>query len=192
MSNKGTLFILSGPSGVGKGTLKEMLLQEFAGHIAFSVSATTRAPRLGETYGREYFFITREEFERRILDSDFLEHAEYAGNLYGTPKSWVYSLLNTGKDVILEIEVQGAQQVMQNEKSCVSVFILPPSIEKLETRLRNRGTEDEATVQKRLNAAKAEIERAPLYDYRIVNDQLEAAYRELKNIYLQHAGFMKA
>ena len=147
---------------------------------------------LGETDGREYFFITREEFERRILDSDFLEHAEYAGNLYGTPKSWVYSLLNTGKDVILEIEVQGAQQVMQNEKSCVSVFILPPSIEKLETRLRNRGTEDEATVQKRLNAAKAEIERAPLYDYRIVNDQLEAAYRELKNIYLQHAGFMKA
>ena len=188
---KGTLYIFSGPSGVGKGTLKEKLLSEFAGHLVFSVSATTRKPREGEKDGREYFFVKRQDFTDLIEKGGFLEHAEYAGNLYGTPRRFVEKLLSEGKDVILEIEVNGAMQVMRAMPESVSVFILPPSAEALAARLRGRGTEDEETVRRRLLKSREEIERAGMYDYRIVNGDLETAYRELREVYLKHAGFMR-
>lgn len=188
---KGTLFILSGPSGVGKGTLKARLLDEFSGRLAFSVSATTRPPREGEADGREYFFIGREAFLRRIREGGFLEYAEYAGNLYGTPRPFVERLLAGGKDVILEIEVRGAMQVMRVMPDTVSVFVLPPSETTLARRLRGRGTEDEEAVARRLAESRAEMESAEKYDYRIVNDDRDAAYQELRSIYLKHAGFAR-
>ena len=186
---KGRLFILSGPSGVGKGTLKNRLLCEFPETTAFSVSATTRTPRAGEISGKDYFFMSREAFEAQKAENGFLENAEYAGNLYGTPRAWVEQVLRSGKDVILEIEVQGAMQVMQNAAGCISVFILPPSMEELERRLRARGTEDELKIAKRLAAAEREIALSDQYDYRIVNGELDEAYSRLRGIYLKHAGF---
>lgn len=183
-SARGVLFVYSGPSGVGKGTLKEKLFAEFGEAVAFSVSATTRAPRPEEREGRDYFFISRQEFEARIAKEDFLEYAEFAGNLYGTPRSWVESLLARGVNVVLEIEVQGAMQVKRRMPECVSVFVLPPSFEELERRLRGRGTETEEKIRARLETARRELTLAPSYDYRIVNDDLNAAYAQLRDIYL--------
>lgn len=185
---KGVLFVFSGPSGVGKGTLNAKLFAEFGDQIAFSVSATTRAPREGEIDGKHYFFISRQDFENRIANNDFLEHAEFAGNCYGTPVSYVNSLLEQGKNVILEIDVQGAMQVRERMPESVSVFILPPSFEELENRLRGRGTETEEKIQMRLGAARREMEYAPKYNYQIVNGgDLEAAYQELRAIYLKES-----
>ena len=184
--SRGVLFVLSGPSGVGKGTLNAKLFAEFGEQIAFSVSATTRAPREGEVDGTHYFFISRQEFENRISNNDFLEHAEFAGNCYGTPVSYVNSLLEQGKNVILEIDVQGAMQVRSRMPESVSIFILPPSFEELENRLRGRGTETEEKIQMRLGAARREMEYAPKYDYQIVNGgDLEAAYQQLRSVYLK-------
>ena len=146
---RGVLFVFSGPSGVGKGTLKAKLFEEFADQIAYSVSATTRGPREGEVDGKDYFFISRQEFERRVKNNEFLEHAEFAGNCYGTPRAYVEKLLDSGMNVVLEIDVQGALQVMKSMPECVSVFILPPSFEELEHRLRGRGTETEEKVRER-------------------------------------------
>ena len=183
---KGTLFVFSGPSGVGKGTLNAMLFAEFGDQIAFSVSATTRAPREGEIDGKHYFFISRQEFENRIANNDFLEYAQFAGNCYGTPKSYVLSLLEQGKNVLLEIEVQGAMQVMERMPECVSIFVLPPSFEELERRLRGRGTESEEKVRARLETARGEIAYAPRYQYQIVNgEDVDAAYQQLRGIYLK-------
>ena len=183
---KGTLFVFSGPSGVGKGTLNAKLIAEFGDQIAFSVSATTRAPREGEIDGKHYFFISRQEFENRIANNDFLEYAQFAGNCYGTPKSYVLSLLEQGKNVLLEIEVQGAMQVMERMPECVSIFVLPPSFEELERRLRGRGTESEEKVRARLETARGEIAYAPRYQYRIVNgEDVDAAYQQLRGIYLK-------
>ena len=183
---KGTLFVFSGPSGVGKGTLNAKLFEEFGEQIAFSVSATTRAPREGEIDGTHYFFISKQEFENRVANNEFLEHAEYAGNCYGTPKSYVANLLDQGKNVLLEIEVQGAMQVKERMPECVSVFILPPSFEELERRLRGRGTETEEKILARLETARKELEYAPAYTYRIINGgDLEAAYQELRAVYLK-------
>ena len=183
---KGTLFVFSGPSGVGKGTLNAKLFAEFGDQIAFSVSATTRAPREGEIDGKHYFFISRQEFENRIANNDFLEYAQFAGNCYGTPKSYVLSLLEQGKNVLLEIEVQGAMQVMERMPECVSIFVLPPSFEELERRLRGRGTESEEKVRARLETARGEIAYAPRYQYQIVNgEDVDAAYQQLRGIYLK-------
>ena len=183
---KGTLFVFSGPSGVGKGTLNAKLFAEFGDQIAFSVSATTRAPREGEIDGKHYFFISRQEFENRIANNDFLEYAQFAGNCYGTPKSYVLSLLEQGKNVLLEIEVQGAMQVMERMPECVSIFVLPPSFEELERRLRGRGTESEEKVCARLETARGEIAYAPRYQYQIVNgEDVDAAYQQLRSIYLK-------
>ena len=183
---KGTLFVFSGPSGVGKGTLNAKLFAEFGDQIAFSVSATTRAPREGEIDGKHYFFISRQEFENRIANNDFLEYAQFAGNCYGTPKSYVLSLLEQGKNVLLEIEVQGAMQVMERMPECVSIFVLPPSFEELERRLRGRGTESEEKVRARLETARGEIAYAPRYQYRIINgEDVDAAYQQLRGIYLK-------
>lgn len=184
---RGVLFVFSGPSGVGKGTLKAKLFEEFADRIAYSVSATTRGPREGEVDGKDYFFISRQEFERRVKNNEFLEHAEFAGNCYGTPRAYVEKLLDSGMNVVLEIDVQGALQVMKSMPECVSVFILPPSFEELEHRLRGRGTETEEKVRERLETAKRELPYAPQYDYQIVNGgDIEAAYQSLREVFLEH------
>lgn len=186
---KGVLFVFSGPSGVGKGTLKAKLFEEFADQIAYSVSATTRGPREGEVDGKDYFFISRQEFERRVKNNEFLEHAEFAGNCYGTPRAYVEKLLDSGMNVVLEIDVQGALQVMKSMPECVSVFILPPSFEELEHRLRGRGTETEEKVRERLETAKRELPYAPQYDYQIVNGgDIEAAYQSLREVFLKSTG----
>ncbi len=181
---RGVLFVFSGPAGVGKGTLKARLFEEFGERVAYSVSATTRAPRPGERDGVDYFFITREEFERRLSRGAFLEHACYAGNLYGTPRSNVQSLLSKGVNVLLEIEVQGAMQVKRSMPDCVSVFILPPDAKELERRLRARGTETEEKIRERLDASRRELACADAYDYRIVNDDIDTAYAALKDVFL--------
>lgn len=186
---RGVLFVFSGPSGVGKGTLKAKLFEEFADRIAYSVSATTRGPREGEVDGKDYFFISRQEFERRVKNNEFLEHAEFAGNCYGTPRAYVEKLLDSGMNVVLEIDVQGALQVMKSMPECVSVFILPPSFEELEHRLRRRGTETEEKVRERLETAKRELPYAPQYDYQIVNGgDIEAAYQSLRDVFLKSTG----
>ena len=186
---RGVLFVFSGPSGVGKGTLKAKLFEEFADRIAYSVSATTRGPREGEVDGKDYFFISRQEFERRVKNNEFLEHAEFAGNCYGTPRAYVEKLLDSGMNVVLEIDVQGALQVMKSMPECVSVFILPPSFEELEHRLRGRGTETEEKVRERLETAKRELPHAPQYDYQIVNGgDIEAAYQSLRDVFLKSTG----
>ena len=186
---RGVLFVFSGPSGVGKGTLKTKLFEEFADRIAYSVSATTRGPREGEVDGKDYFFISRQEFERRVKNNEFLEHAEFAGNCYGTPRAYVEKLLDSGMNVVLEIDVQGALQVMKSMPECVSVFILPPSFEELEHRLRGRGTETEEKVRERLETAKRELPYAPQYDYQIVNGgDIEAAYQSLRDVFLKSTG----
>jgi len=181
---KGVLFVISGPSGVGKGTINQRLFDEFDGKVAFSVSATTRGPREGEIDGKHYFFISRQDFESRIANNEFLEHAEFAGNCYGTPRSYVLRLLEQGVSVILEIDLQGAIQVKERMPESVSIFILPPSFEELESRLRGRGTETPEKIEKRLAAAKHEMEMAHIYDYRIVNDDLDEAYAQLRGIFL--------
>ena len=183
VQKKGVLFVISGPSGVGKGTINQKLFSEFS-DVAFSVSATTRQPREGEVDGKHYFFISRQEFENRIANNEFLEHAEFAGNCYGTPRSYVLKLLEEGVSVILEIDLQGALQVKERMPESVSVFILPPSFEELESRLRGRGTETPEKIEKRLAAARHEMDMAHIYDYQIVNDDLEAAYQQLRSIYL--------
>ena len=186
---RGVLFVFSGPSGVGKGTLKAKLFEEFADRIAYSVSATTRGPREVEVDGKDYFFISRQEFERRVKNNEFLEHAEFAGNCYGTPRAYVEKLLDSGMNVVLEIDVQGALQVMKSMPECVSVFILPPSFEELEHRLRGRGTETEEKVRERLETAKRELPYAPQYDYQIVNGgDIEAAYQSLREVFLKSTG----
>lgn len=187
-SKRGVLFVISGPSGVGKGTINKMLFDEFDTQVAFSVSATTREPRDGEIDGKHYFFISRQEFENRIANNEFLEHAQYAGNCYGTPRSYVLKLLEEGVSVILEIDLQGALQVKERMPEAVCIFILPPSFEELESRLRGRGTETPERIEKRLAAAKHEMDMAHVYDYRIVNDNLEDAYSQLRGIFMSETG----
>ncbi|SMO60973.1 guanylate kinase [Balnearium lithotrophicum] len=183
MSNelKGLLVVISAPSGTGKTTLTHMLLKEFP-NMEFSVSYTTRPPRPGEVNGKDYYFVDRETFERMVEEGDFLEWAEVYGNLYGTSKSQVLKALNEGKDIILDIDTQGALQVKKNFPEAVLIFVLPPSLSELERRLRRRGTDDEETIERRLKVAREEIKRAPLYDYIVVNDVLEVAFENLKSI----------
>ncbi len=178
---KGLLIVISAPSGTGKTTLCHMLLKEFP-NIKFSVSFTTRKPRPGEVNGKDYWFVTREEFLQKVKEGDFLEWAEVYGNLYGTSKSQVLKALNEGKDILLDIDTQGALQVKENFSDAVLIFILPPSLKELERRLRKRGTDPEEVIEKRLKVAREEIKRAKFYDYIVVNDILEVAYSKLKSI----------
>lgn len=180
-AKRGKLIVYSGCSGVGKGTIMEHILKAFP-ELKFSVSATTRAPRPGETHGVEYFFVTREEFNEMIENDGFLEYAEFCGNHYGTPKKAVEERLAQGIDVILEIEVQGGVSVINNFPECVSIFILPPSIEELERRLRKRGTEDDETIEERLAQAEREIKCAPIYKYQVINGALDLAVEEVISI----------
>ncbi|MDD6644865.1 MAG: guanylate kinase [Oscillospiraceae bacterium] len=181
MSKKGLLVVYSGFSGVGKGTImKEMLKREET--FRLSVSATTRAPRPGEVDGREYYFITKEKFLKMIDNDEFLEYAQYADNYYGTPKKAVEDMLNEGYNVFLEIEVQGGLQIMEKCPDCLSIFIVPPSLEVLEQRLRGRGTETEEVIEKRMKAALDEQKYTSRYDFVVKNDIVEDAVNDVINI----------
>lgn len=178
--SKGTLFIVSGPSGCGKGTvLAEILKQD---NVYYSVSATTRASRPGEVNGVNYHFLSKDEFEKLIENGGMLEYANYCGNYYGTPKKPVEDMLAEGKNVILEIEVQGALKVMEKCPEAVSVFILPPSLKELRRRLHKRGTETEEVIEKRIGEAAGEIRKAVNYDYVMINGELEIAVSDLLSI----------
>ena len=175
------LFVISGSSGVGKGTvLKGFLAQN--PEFMLSISCTTRAPREGEVDGVNYFFLTKEEFQQCIDNNKFLEWAEFAGNRYGTKKKFINKCLEEGKNVILEIDTKGALQVKKQMPEAILIFICPPSLEALENRLRGRHTEDEATIQKRMQEVKQELDRAQSFDYKIVNDDLQRAISELEKI----------
>lgn len=177
MNKKGILFVITGPSGVGKGTvLAEVRKQK---NVYFSISATTRQPREGEQDGVHYFFLTREQFEQKIGENGFLEHAEFSGNCYGTPAAPVDAHLEQGKDVILEIEVQGAMQVHEIRPDAVRIFLAPPSYAELENRLTGRGTETEEAVRMRLETAKHELTLALQFDYVVVNHTVEQAVADV-------------
>ncbi len=181
MKNKGVLYILSGPSGVGKGTICRNILAN-RDDISVSVSETTRSPRDEDVEGVTYFFKTKPEFEGMIERDEFLEWAVYNGNYYGTPAAAVDEKLNRGEDVILEIEVQGALKVMEKRKDAVSIFIAPPDENALYDRLKNRGSETEEQIGKRVNAAAFELEQKDKYDYIIINDVLENAVADIEKL----------
>ena len=178
---RGLLLVFSGPSGCGKGTVVSRILAQREDTV-LSVSVTTRAPRPGETDGVEYYFRTREQVEEMIRNNELLEYAEYSGNYYGTPRAAVEKLLAAGKNVILEIEVQGALKVMAREPDHVSVFLAIPSMDELERRLRNRGTETEERIRRRLAAAQYELQHADRYQYLVLNDEVSSAVQRLNSI----------
>jgi guanylate kinase len=171
---KGKLIVLTGPSGVGKGTLLRSLLQRHP-ELCVSVSATTRAPRAGELDGKEYYFTSRNTFEQMVADGELLEWAEFAGNLYGTPLAPVQDQISDGKWVILEIELEGARQVRQHFPDALRIFILPPSLDELEHRIRSRGQDPEEAIARRLQRAREEIDAASEFDVQIINDDFEQA-----------------
>lgn len=178
---KGMLIVLSGPSGSGKGTIIKSLLSR-RDDMVLSISMTTRLPRPGEMDGVHYYFRTREEFEQVIADDGFLEYAEYNGNYYGTPEAPIRRWLNEGKNVILEIEVQGAEKVMDHRSDLVSLFITIPSMAELERRLRDRGTETEDKIRGRLDTARYELGRSFRYQYVVLNDEVELAVERINTI----------
>lgn len=180
-NKKGLLIIFSGPSGSGKGTIMKSLLARREDTV-LSVSMTTRAPRPGEIDGYHYHFVTREEFEKTIAEDGFLEYAEYNGNYYGTPEAPIRRLLNEGKNIMLEIEVQGAEKVMDHRSDVVSIFITIPSFEELERRLRGRGTETEEVIRGRMKTSQYELSRAFRYQYIVLNDEVEKAVDRIETI----------
>lgn len=177
----GMLIVLSGPSGSGKGTIIKSLLSQRKDTV-LSISVTTRQPRPGEEDGVHYFFRTREEFEDMIAENSLLEYAEYNGNYYGTPEDAIKKWLQEGKNVLLEIEVQGAEQVMNHRSDLVSIFITIPSMAELERRLRDRGTETEEKIRGRMEVAKRELTRAFRYDYVVLNDEVDLAVQRINTI----------
>lgn len=182
MSNRGILIVLSGPSGVGKGTVREALLKNYDNEFEFSISMTTRDKRKGEVEGKDYFYRSKEEFQKLIEEDGFLEYAEYVGNFYGTPKKYVEETLERGRDVFLEIEVQGARQVQKQMPEGVFIFLTPPNLKELEARILNRGTETAETVQRRLKKAVDEMRQVRYYNYMVENDKVDNASRKVKNI----------
>ncbi len=186
-TKKGTLFVISGPSGVGKGTLVSMLIKKHT-ELKLSVSATTRKPRQGEVYGEHYFFLERADFKKRIEAGEFLEWAEFSGNLYGTNKKFVEKMLDDGQDIILEIDVQGAVQVKNKLEEAVLIFIEPPSLEELQERLFKRSTESDEEIQRRLSAVKKELKQKHIFNYILINDNLDKAFQDLEKIILKEIG----
>ena len=179
--SKSMLIVISGPSGVGKGTIYHRLLDSDPS-LTFSVSVTTREPRHDELDGVDYFFITDAEYEKLLAQDAFLEHADVHGNRYGTLQSQVDEKMREGRSVVLDIDPQGARQVMEKRPDCVSIFLLPPSVDKLRERLYNRNTETPEVIERRVNNARAEIAQMHMYQYAVVNDDLELAYDQVSAI----------
>ena len=182
MNNKGLLFVFSGPSGVGKGTIMKEFTRRFPEENFISISATTRKPRPGEENEVHYYFMSEAEFTELAENGGMLEYANFSGNYYGTPKGPVYDTLEEGKNVFLEIEVQGAAKVKKICPEAIFIFVMPPDMDELTRRLVDRNTEDEKTIELRLSNAKREIEQAKNYDYIIVNNTIEEAVNELTAI----------
>lgn len=183
-AKRGTLVVLSGPSGTGKGTVCGVVRNHLGDAVRYSISATTRKPRTGEEHGREYFFFSKEEFEALRDQNGFLEWAQVYDNYYGTPRAFVEEVLASGKDCILEIDPQGALQVRKATDEAVLVFIAPPSLEELRNRLTGRGTESAQEVEKRLSCAESELAYRDKYDYIIINDDVETAAAKMEAILL--------
>lgn len=183
--NKGNLFVITGPSGTGKGTVLKKVFDQ-VDNLFYSVSATTRNPRPGEQHGREYFFVSKEEFEAMIKNCELLEHAKYSENYYGTPLKPIIEKTTNGADVILEIELQGAIQVKKTCPHAIFIFIAPPSMDELERRLRTRGTEDEKHILMRLEKAKEECAAASQFDHIVLNDNLDTAVNELSQLIISY------
>lgn len=181
MNKKGILIVISGPSGAGKGTICKALLEK-NNDLFLSVSATTREPRKGEVHGVNYYFMNKEDFKKKVEENDFLEWAEVYGNYYGTPKSNVNEMLNAGKNVILEIDIQGALKVKENCEDGVFIFILPPSMEELKNRIINRGSETPESLMRRFTSAYQEINYISKYNYGVINDTVEKAVEKIENI----------
>lgn len=179
--SKGILIVLSGFSGAGKGTLVKELMKTYDNY-ALSISMTTRKPREGEVHGREYFFTERESFEEKIAQNGLIEYAEYCGNYYGTPRDYVEEMLAAGRDVLLEIEIQGMHKVKKMFPDMLTLFVTPPSIAELEKRLRGRGTETEEVIRKRLARAAEEAKGMEDYEYLVVNDELQECVEEIHSI----------
>ncbi|MEH2074961.1 MAG: guanylate kinase [Nostoc sp.] len=177
----GRLIVLTGPSGVGKGTLMRSLLQRHP-ELYFSVSATTRSPRPGEIDGKNYYFVSRSKFEQLVAEGEFLEWAEFAGNYYGTPREAVLNQIHSGKLVVLEIELEGARQIRASFPSALSIFILPPSFDELEKRIRSRAQDSEEAIARRLLRAQEEIQAADEFDIQIVNDDFETALNDIETV----------
>nr|WP_288884738.1 guanylate kinase [uncultured Blautia sp.] len=181
MDNRGILTVVSGFSGAGKGTLMKRLLEKYDNY-SLSISATTRAPRDGEEHGREYFFHSKEKFEELISQDALIEYAQYVENYYGTPKAYVEKQLEAGRDVILEIEIQGALKVKEKMPDTLLMFVTPPTAAELKRRLTDRGTETPEVIESRLRRASEEAEGMPLYDYVLINDDLEECVDRLHGI----------
>ena len=184
----GKLIVFTGPSGVGKGTLMRTLLQRHP-ELYYSVSATTRSPRAGELDGKDYYFISRQKFEQLIAQGEFLEWAEFAGNYYGTPKQSVLNKINIGKSVVLEIEVEGAKQIRKAFPDMLSVFILPPSVEELENRLRSRAQDSDTAIARRLMRSQEEIQVAHEFDLQIVNDDFDTTLHDIESALFQSSDY---
>jgi guanylate kinase len=188
LNDRGLLVVVSGPSGVGKGTVRKALFEMPNHNLTYSVSMTTRKMRLGEVDGKDYYFVSKEEFLKRVEEGKFLEHAEFVGNYYGTPLDKVNERLEAGNEVVLEIEVEGALQVKKKVPDCVMIFIVPPGKQALYDRLRKRGTEPEEVIEQRINKANREFKLAKYYDYIVVNDEVNnAADRIMAIIRAEHA-----
>ena len=181
---KGLLIILSGPSGVGKGTIRRYIMDNFKLKLSYSISMTTRSQREKEVDGVDYYFVSNEEFDRNIKENNFLEWEEFVGNRYGTPKDKVEELRKQGKHVLLEIEINGAAEVMSkvNDDRIISFFLMPPNLEALESRIRRRKTESEEVIQERLNKGKQEMTMTEQYDYVILNDDVARASQEIVDL----------
>ncbi len=182
MNKKGLLIILSGPSGVGKGTVRKELVKDSSLELFFSVSMTTREMRPGEVDGKDYYFVSKEEFQKNIDNGNLLEWAEFVGNRYGTPKDKVEEMREQGKNVFLEIETKGTATVLAKCPDAISIFLMPPSMEALEARIRGRRTEAEEVIQERLAKARAELPLATKYKYVVLNDTIERASQEIASI----------
>ncbi|WP_057768380.1 guanylate kinase [Lactobacillus selangorensis] len=182
MTERGMLIVLSGPSGVGKGTVRQAMLEDEFRDFQYSVSMTTRKPRPGEVNGRDYYFVSKAEFEDNIKNDQMLEYARYVDNYYGTPLKYVNQTLDEGRDVLLEIEVNGARQVREKCPDGVFIFLTPPDLGELRQRIEKRGTDDEATIDKRMDKAAAEIKMMAHYDYAVVNDQVDLAVQRIEKI----------
>lgn len=182
MAKRGMLIVLSGPSGVGKGTVRKEIFSQPGNNFDYSISMTTRKMRPGEVNGQDYYFVSKEEFEQEIANDGMLEYAQYVDNYYGTPLKYVNEMLDDGKDVFLEIEVKGAMQVREKVPDGLFIFLTPPDLMELRQRIIHRGTDDLATINKRMDQAVGEIEMMQNYDYAVVNDEVSVAAEKIKTI----------